>query len=99
MAVAFFEVSEPRDGSTEPEPQRNKQRLILKDMQKDEMPSTEVFVNDFFQKFDKNRDDVVEPHETSLAFRKFGFRNYDEDRDGKLSRDEIRSAAQRRQKR
>ena len=99
MAVAFFEVSEPRDGTTEPEPQRNKQRLILKDVDKDEMPSTEAFVNDFFQKFDKNRDDVIEPHETSLAFRRFGFRNYDEDHDGKLSRDEIRSAAQRRQKR
>ena len=85
MAVAFFEVSEPRGGSSEPEPQRNKQRLILKDVEKDETPSAEAFVKDFFQKFDKNRDDLVEPHETSLAFRRFGFRNYDEDRDGKLS--------------
>ena len=99
MAIAFFEVSEPRDGSTEPEPRRNKQRLILKDMEKEETQSVEAFVDEFFQKFDKNRDGTVEPHETSLAFRKFGFRSYDENQDGKLSRDEIRSAAQRRQKR
>ena len=100
MAIAFFEVSEPRDGYEEKEPQRNKRRLVLNEgTKKSDTQSADNFVSEFFLRFDKNRDDLVEPHETSLAFRKFGFRNYDENRDGKLSRDEIRSAAERRQKR
>lgn len=100
MAVAFFEVSEPRDAAAEPEPVRNKQKLIVKvGAEKSETESVEKFVADFFQRFDKNADSVVETHETPLVFRKYGFREFDRDADGKLTRDEIQAAAQRKRKR
>lgn len=96
MAVAFYEVSEPRDALSEPEPVRNKQKLIVKsEGEKSQKESAGQFVEDFFKRFDKNRDGVVETQETPLAFRQFGFRNFDTDGDGKLSRDEIQSAAER----
>lgn len=99
MAVAFFEVSEPRDALAEPEPQRNKQKLIVKpDVEMAEAESDEKFVLDFFQRFDKNRDKVVEAHETPLGFRRFGFYEFDANRDGKLSREEIESAAKNRRR-
>lgn len=100
MAVAFFEVSEPRDAVAEPEPVRNKQKLIVKvGAEKSDTESVEKFVADFFQRFDKNADAVVETHETPLVFRKYGFREFDRDADGKLTREEIQAAAQRKRKR
>ncbi|MDB5335068.1 MAG: alkyl hydroperoxide reductase/Thiol specific antioxidant/Mal allergen [Planctomycetaceae bacterium] len=99
MAVAFFEVAEPRNVPAEPEPQRNKQKLIVKaGTEKSETESAEKFVGEFFTRFDKNSDGIVEAHETPLAFRKYGFRDFDSNSDGKLSRDEIQSAAQRSRK-
>ena len=96
MAIAFFEVSEPRDSPAESEPQLNKQKLIVKAAaERSEQGSVDTFVHEFFQRFDKNRDEMVEAYETPLAFRRFGFASFDENGDGKLSRDEIRSAAQR----
>ena len=99
MAVGFFEVSEPRDPQQEAEPQANKRRLIVKaGAEKEEAPSSEQFTDDFFKRFDKNRDGVVESHETTLGFRKYGFRQYDANSDGKLNRDEIQAAADRSRK-
>lgn len=99
MAVVFFEVSEPRDALSEPEPQRNKQKLIVRmEPDKSETESATKFVDDFFERFDKNRDGLVEPHETPLGFRRFGFHEFDANRDGKLSRDEIQSQANYRRK-
>ena len=96
MAVGFFEVAEPRDALAEPEPQRNKQKLVIKmGAEKEELESVEKFVADFFKRFDKNHDGVVEKLETPLGFRNYGFRNFDENGDGKLSREEIESAAKR----
>ena len=99
MAIAFFEVSEPRDALSEPEPQRNKQKLIVKSAtEKTEQGSVDTFVQDFFKRFDKNHDNLVEPYETPIGFRRYGFHNYDENDDGKLSREEIRTAAEQQRK-
>lgn len=99
MAIGFFEVAEPRDSNSESEPQRNKQKLIMKTAPEAvENASNEKFVDDFFKRFDKNRDGVVEAEETPLAFRNFGFWNFDANQDKKLSRDEIEAAAKRRKR-
>lgn len=99
MAIAFFEVSEPRDAASEPEPQRNKQKLIVNTgSEKSERESAEQFVGDFFKRFDKNHDGVVEAKETPLGFRRFGFHEFDANGDGKLSRDEVQTAAEHRKR-
>lgn len=99
MAIAFFELSEPRDGNSEPEPRSSKQKLVMREgAEKSEQESNEQFVADFFKRFDKNKDGIVESLETPLGFRKFGFQRYDENGDGKLSHEEIKSAAERRKR-
>lgn len=97
MAIAFFEVSEPRGGKSEAEPQRHKQKLIVKTREEktDDVPAEE-FVEDFFKRFDKNKDGIVENRETPLGFRRFGFHLYDQNQDGKLTRDEVQTATSRR---
>lgn len=96
MAVAFFEVAEPRDALSEPEPQRNKQKLVMKSgPEKGTQESPEAFVADFFKRFDKNQDGVVEKTETPIGFRTYAFRDFDANGDGKLSRDEIEAESKR----
>ena len=97
MAIAFFEVAEPRNIPEEPEPTRSKQQVVVRSgAEKEVQESDEKFVSDFFQRFDRNRDQVVESAETPLGFRSFGFRRYDSDGDGKLTREEIETAARQR---
>ena len=99
MAIAFFEVCEPRDALSEPEPQRNKQKLIVKTGPEQRAKgSSEKFVAEFFERFDKNRDGRVETHETPLAFRRYGFPILDLNADGILSRQEIQTAEEQRQR-
>jgi peroxiredoxin len=99
MSIAFFEVSVPHDGVIEQEPQRNKQKLIVKTgPEGNPRESDDKFVADFFKRFDKNGDGIVEAKETPLGFRKFGFHEFDSNRDGKLTREEIQSAAEHRKR-
>lgn len=97
MAIAFLEVSEPRSADSEAEPPRNKQKLIVKTAdEKTADEAADQFVEEFFGRFDKNHDGMVEMHETPLGFRRFAFSDLDADRDGKLNRAEIQTAADRR---
>ncbi len=99
MAIAFLEVTEPRSGEQEAEPQRNKQKLIVKTAEeKSETKATDEFVKQFFARFDKNRDGLVERQETPLGFRRFGFFDFDANDDGKLDREEVQAAAEARQR-
>lgn len=97
MAVAFFEISEPRTPAEQP-----RQTQVAKAGQKDEDEAERVeTATQFFERFDKNKNGIVELEETTLAFQRNGFWRYDGDNDGKLTREEVESGAafRRRKKR
>lgn len=102
MAIAFFEVSEPRGGAKEPErprPRRNSEKKSDPITEAAARAASDAeFVKDFLERFDKNKDGQVEDHETPLSFRRFGFHRYDEDHDRRLTREELEAAASRRKR-
>jgi peroxiredoxin len=104
MAVTFFEISEPlatADGqkpAPESKPASDSKPMVSTPTGEAEEKSAQVaaYVADFFQKFDGNKDDVVERAETPLAFRNFGFSQMDANRDSKITREEVENAAKQR---
>ena len=95
MAVAFFEVTVPRKPSDQIE-----HRVVEPEVESPEFTNrVDQFADQFIARFDTNDDGIVERDDTPISLRRFGFRNYDADGDGRLTRDEITRAARRRLKR
>ena len=86
MAVAFFEVSQPRKqesskakSSLESRPFRSpKNRAKQSDL-----------VDDFFERFDRNSDGRIIRSEVTKAMKHFGFRSYDLNGDDQITREEL----------
>lgn len=90
MAVAFFEVSEPRiigprSGSDKPASITSKQR----------QEKIEAYVSRVFAKLDANNDGIIERSETPIVLKHFNFNRIEENGDDRLTRDEVRSIAER----
>jgi peroxiredoxin len=92
MAVAFFDVSVPRQAD-EAEPDASAPADTVAATRQQE---AERIVAEFFARFDTNGDDIVERDETPISFRHLGFGRFDEDGDQRLTRAEIRHAANER---
>jgi len=93
MAVAFFDVAHPRDQPREivqhEDPEAAKDRT-----ERDAQIALEV--KRFLAKMDRDGDGVVLRDEVPDAFRMFGFRRMDDNRDGRLEQSEIEAQATRR---
>ena len=94
MAVAFFDVAHPRDAA----------RVVAG--RPEEPSAAEVAArraaitrraDDFLAAMDTDGDGIVAKDEVPLAFRRFGFRRIDHNRDYRLDRAEIEEEAARRQ--
>jgi hypothetical protein len=89
MAVAFFEIAVPRDGTGEskaeppPDPAEEQRRKA----------GVAQFVTRFFQRFDANGDGQVTRSEVPVAIDRFGFGRFDDDGDDRLTREEVERAA------
>ena len=90
MAVAFFEVSEPRKKEPQPTPAVTK---TPDGVSADLEQRVKQTADRFLRRFDKNQDGNVDRFETPRAIRRFGFYDYDQNGDGKLTRTEIENAA------
>jgi hypothetical protein len=92
MAVAFFDIAQPRGkprvrkrpSDQNPQDVAKRQRQIDSEVKK------------FLSQMDRNGDGVVERNEVPSTFRRFGFRKFDHDRNGRLERSEIEAEAARR---
>lgn len=87
MAIAFLAVAEPRSAAG------RSQRDGPAANPADKTAAAEAFVASFLRRFDTNRDGTVERDEPPLSFQRFGFEQFDKDRDGVLTSSEIRRAA------
>jgi mono/diheme cytochrome c family protein len=86
MAVAFFEVAQPRD--------TEHQHTASTDQRSQSTSrATAAFVDDYFQRFDSNRDGMLTRDELPVAVKHFRFRRYDADGDNMITRDELMAAA------
>jgi hypothetical protein len=90
MAIAFFEVAQPRSA---PRSRRNEPEDAAAIAARQE--KIDNFVQQFFDRFDKDGDGVVVELEMPLSVQRFGFRRFDDDRDGRVTREEIEHAARR----
>jgi peroxiredoxin len=94
MAVAFFEVAQPRHPSASVV--SGGEPTEISDEERSKLERVKKFADDFFGRFDANRDGFVDRHETPLSFRTFGFRQFDSDGNQRLTRDEIELSARNR---
>ncbi len=83
MAVAFLEVAQPRNSSEIIAQQTLPSRTPIKSS-----TNTSV-VDDFFNRFDKNKDQRITRSEVTRAMKHFGFRKYDANRDDQITREEL----------
>jgi hypothetical protein len=106
MAVAFLDISHPRgvpmtavrgsradSGTGRSAHAAGPNRGLDESTYKQRI---ELRVQEFLKKMDRNADGVVEREETPVTFQRFGFRQLDENWDGRLERGEIEAAAAQR---
>ena len=91
MAVAFFEVSEPRDRSSKQATRRQKREPKTVPASVQQRMKAEA--DRIMAAFDRNKDGIVERDETPIAFRRYAFWEIDQNRDRKLTRGEIEASA------
>lgn len=93
MAVAFFDIAHPRDkpyvlarspDKKKPQDDAERQQRIEKEVTK------------FLTQLDGDGDGVILRDETPEAFRRYGFRKFDHNHDGRIERSEIEAEAARR---
>lgn len=86
MAVAFFAIAKPRGSDSRSKSiEMERQQLSAQELQ----TRTDQFVQNFFAKFDLNRDQKIVREELPIALRTFGFKKFNTDKDDHLSPEEI----------
>ncbi|MDB5386539.1 MAG: alkyl hydroperoxide reductase/Thiol specific antioxidant/Mal allergen [Planctomycetaceae bacterium] len=98
MAVTFFEISEPREFTDPQKPATETKSAVVPEPADSPIKAAAVaaYVEDFYERFDANKDGIVDRAETPLVFRTYGFRQIDANNDGRITREEIESAARNR---
>jgi hypothetical protein len=93
MAVAFLDVAHPRD---QPRVMVRHERVETAAADAEKEHRIAEHVRHFLASMDSDGDGVVLREEAPAAFRRFGFRQIDDNRDGRLERSEIEAAAAQR---
>jgi len=92
MAIAFFEVSEPRKKQAETKPEAKKLKKSKAILEAEQKQRVDKFVAEFMKRFDKNKDGHVSVDEVPLAAQRYG-KMRDRNGDGQIQREEIENLA------
>jgi hypothetical protein len=90
MAVAFFDIAHPRD---QPRVWENHEDQDAADTEAERQAQISKAADKFLAALDQNGDGVIVREEVPDAFRMFGFRQVDHNRDNRLERSEIEAEA------
>jgi hypothetical protein len=95
MAVTFISVARPLAADeAKPEPKVTKQSERLLAEQRSQLDrDAQAFADQYVARFDTNGDQQLTSHELPHSVRMFSFWSFDHNRDGRLSRDEIKAEA------
>lgn len=101
MAVAFFEVSRPRNTSNQANRSSIAQRSersagAMNKTSNVQNVSAEKYADDYIAKFDTDKDGIVSWEESPRVLRDFGFFRIDRNSDRQITREELIQAGQRR---
>ncbi|MFN9984515.1 MAG: hypothetical protein ACK52S_03085, partial [Pirellula sp.] len=102
MAVAFFEVSRPRNNSINQQgrsiTQRSEQSNDANDSMSKRLESQHEaaakYADDYIAKWDSNKDGIVSWEESPRVLRDFGFSRIDRNNDRQITREELIQAGQ-----
>lgn len=90
MAVAFFQVSEPRKPSNQGSKKtKSKAASLTKARQAKRQQKIDGYVERALSKMDANQDGQIARSETSVVVRHFNFEDFDHDGNGIATRDEL----------
>jgi hypothetical protein len=95
MAVTFITVAQPL-GEDQPEPATKvtqQSKRLLTEQRSRLQRDAKAFADRYIARFDTNGDQHLTSHELPHSVRMFSFRSFDHNRDGRLSRDEIKAEA------
>ncbi len=85
MAVAFFEVSQPRSLLG----QRADKRKTTSDPTDSRREEAVKFADDYLKKLDTNRDGFIAYDEAPLTIQRYAFRRFDADSNGRIEKQEV----------
>lgn len=97
MAIAFFDVASPIGEASSRKGRRTVNRIIPSEAAiAARADRVNQAVDKFLKKLDANSDGVVRRDETPETFQRFGFREFDIDKDGMIDRSELTTRAEQR---
>jgi hypothetical protein len=92
MAIAFFEVAVPRNAELTRGSQQSAPTALSAAQRQAKI---ENYIARALEKMDRNGDGVIRKSEADIVVRRWHFSRWDTNEDDKITRDEIRSVAER----
>ena len=91
--LRYFRAAKKTAQKAKPETEVKEEKKTERKLSAAQLKKVDEIVRKYFERFDKDGDDIILRSELPRAVRTWGFNAYDKDGDGKLSREEVREQA------